>query len=106
MKRRRFLQSISYICACYTFLTKSLFADWPINLFESENYDHALNLLIDRKSPLNGSIELIAPTVAENGVKVPIEVKSNLDGVKSISVFVVNISSPTKGCDVIYRFQY
>ena len=94
MKRRTFLQSSIFIYTWDIFLTNTLFAGWSTKTFESENYEQALNLELNNNKPKNGSIELIAPTVAENGVKVPIEVKSEIDNTKSISIFVINNPKP------------
>ena len=94
MNRRKFLQSTSLICIPNALVIQDTAANWPTNIFESENYEQALKLQLNNMHALEGSIELIVPSVAENGVKVPIEVKTDLADVKSISIFVINNPKP------------
>ncbi len=94
--RRMFVQSFA-ITIGFPSLINSLHANnssWPKNIFESEEFEHALHLETGSRSAIHGSIELIAPTIAENGVKVPIEVKTELNNVKFISIYVVENPKP------------
>jgi len=96
--RRRFLGVLlkgSGLLATAVTLPRLAFAAWNEKAFEAESLDSAIAArypgLVAADSD---AVKLKAPAIAENGAVVPIGVKSDLEGVKSISLFVENNPSP------------
>jgi sulfur-oxidizing protein SoxY len=70
-------------------------AVWPEQAFASKSAEDAINALFqDRALEESEEIELKAPDIAENGAVVPISVRTELEGVESISIIVENNPSP------------
>lgn len=88
-KRRQFLGLISASLATALLLPlRAIAAVWNKAAFEAEKLDEATkNLAINGEIPSN-DIEIIAPTRAENGAIVQVEVTSRIPNTEAIAVFV------------------
>lgn len=88
-KRRQFLGLISATLATALLLPlRAIAAVWNKAAFEAEKLDEATkNLAINGEIPSN-DIEIIAPTRAENGAIVQVEVTSRIPNTEAIAVFV------------------
>jgi sulfur-oxidizing protein SoxY len=66
-----------------------LAGQWPQNAFAAIEANTAMAALFGGATPAPSSqVTLEAPVIAENGAVVPIEVKTTLEGVESISIVV------------------
>ena len=90
INRRRLLKMTGLLAAGSSFgwLTKAVWAQRPAAAFDTDKMDEALQSVLAGATPVEGSIELDAPEIAENGAVVPITVSTSLEGVESISVLV------------------
>lgn len=91
MNTRR--QLIKSAIACMVILKTGLMfpiralAEWPGSVFEKDNPDDALAAMFgDRPITESDRIQIDMPPGAENGAIVPITVKTDLQGVQSISL--------------------
>lgn len=98
MNRRHFLTSAAKglgLLVAVTSLPRLAFAGWNEKAFKAE-------LLADAMAAKYPGLELVdsdavklkAPAIAENGAVVPVSVKTDIEGVKSISLFVEKNPSP------------
>lgn len=70
-------------------------ADYPEAGFKGETVDDVLKAMFDGAAPAeSGDITIKAPDIAENGAVVPVSVKTNVPGVKSISIIVEKNPAP------------
>ena len=96
--RRKFFTTIGKGAACLAVLSSLpsvVWAKWNGSAFAATD----LTAAIDAKYPGltiedSDKVSLKAPAIAENGAVVPVSVKSSLDNIRSISLFVVKNPSP------------
>jgi len=70
-------------------------ADWPTAAYQQKDQKHAMEKLFgDKLAKESDKISLRAPELAENGAVVPVNIKTELPNVKSISIFVENNPNP------------
>ena len=67
---------------------KTLLAVWPKQAFSITEFDEAIQRVTEGKEIIAKNVMLQAPTIAENGAQVRVEVQSDLTRVKSISLLV------------------
>lgn len=85
MERRHFLKLMAGACA---WLPLKLLAAWNKPAFEAQKPDAALNGLGVSKLEASNEIEIIAPSYAENGAVVQIEIKSRIPNTEGIAILV------------------
>lgn len=84
-KRRLFLRGIAMLGAL-ALVPKQVFAKWS-EAFDAESADDALNGLYNSNELIESDqIHLKVPEIAENGAVVPVNVKTDLENVKTISI--------------------
>lgn len=71
-----------------------LLAAWPSDAFGARSFDASLQAALGTTSLEAGDIEITAPEIAENGMVVPIEVSTGMDGVTEMALFVVENGAP------------
>jgi sulfur-oxidizing protein SoxY len=75
--------------------SQAVWAAWPEQAFASKSAEDAIKALFqDEVLEESGKVTLKAPDIAENGAVVPVSVKSDLEGVESITIIVENNPSP------------
>lgn len=101
MKRRVFLKGtlasgVVAVAAGAGLLTSGqVLAAWPENAFGPRSMSEALKNLHNTDQTTDSSaIEIEAPDIAENGMVVPITVKTSLGNVESIAIVVAEANSP------------
>ena len=95
MNRRNFLKNSLMTAATITTFAgllikpKRVFAAWPKESFDITDLNESIKSVYGHNNVNETSkIKLKAPDIAENGAIVPINVKSSLNNVESIMVFV------------------
>lgn len=74
---------------------QALLAAWPEAAFKAKDQGGALKALFESDAvETSDAINIKAPDIAENGAVVPVTVSTDLEGVKSISVFAMGNQSP------------
>ena len=64
-------------------------AAWPAEAFAAADLDAALQALFDGRSAIESpAVVLEAPTIAENGAVVPVSIRADLPGVRSLHLLV------------------
>ncbi len=92
-KRRLLLRSVAMLSAI-ALIPKTVFAKWS-EAFDLENTDDALMGLYDSKELVESDqIHLKLPEIAENGAVVPVNVKTDLTNVNTISIFAQKNPQP------------
>ncbi len=87
--RRLFIREGIALAALTALPRVSLAAAWPEKAFTSTAAGEAMIDLLGTDQPTPSErIILKAPEIAENGAVVPIKIKTTLDNVESISIFV------------------
>jgi sulfur-oxidizing protein SoxY len=71
-----------------------LLASWPAAAFGARDYQTALQAGLGTTNLTAGDIEMVAPEIAENGMVVPVEVKTSMSDVSEMALFVVENGSP------------
>jgi sulfur-oxidizing protein SoxY len=70
-------------------------AAWPQAAFEAKSLDSAMNTLLGSSAAAeSGDIKIKAPTIAENGAVVNIQVSSTIANAESISILVEKNATP------------
>lgn len=87
--RRLLIRGFAALAAIASLPRTLLALAWPEQAFYSTRASQAMKELFgtDITTP-SGSINLSAPTLADNGALVPITIETSLPGVKSISIVV------------------
>lgn len=81
--------SLSALFASISSLTRSVFAEWPAESFETAAFDEAYAYVTGGQEPTeSGDIKIDAPEIASNGATVPVTISTDMENVKSISVLV------------------
>lgn len=96
LSRRHFIKASTAcgIAAC-VFGSGSVLAEWPSKAFADKSQDNVLKQLYGESSATPSTkIELKAPEIAENGAVVPINVKTSLKNVESVSILVDKNPNP------------
>lgn len=96
MKRRQFIKGgLLTTLGLWLLRPASLLAAWPKKLFNHQQYQSTLNELL-QGDPLIASdqVNLKIPPISQNGVEVPISVKTTLPQVERIVVMVENNPNP------------
>jgi sulfur-oxidizing protein SoxY len=109
MNRRKFLkQSLLTMASVSAFASliitpRKVFAAWPKDSFDITDLSKSINSVYGHDDLKESTkVKLKVPDIAENGAIVPINVKTKLDNVESIMVFVENNPQPlTSG----YKFS-
>ena len=101
MKRRVFLKgtlasgAVAVAAGAGLLTSGQVLAAWPSNAFGNRSFNEALqNLHGSTQLSDSNAIEIEAPDIAENGMVVPITVKTSLSNVESISIMVAEAGSP------------
>ena len=96
LSRRTILKSSVALATVATFLSSTIArAAWPKLAYEQESLPAALNQLYGSADAAESEqISLKIPEIAENGAVVPVQVKTTLKDVKSISLFVDKNPNP------------
>lgn len=101
MKRRVFLKgtlasgTVAVAVGAGLLTSGQVLAAWPANAFGNRPFDEALkNLHGTNQHTPSDKIEIEAPDIAENGMVVPITVRSSLDNIENISIMVAKGNSP------------
>lgn len=93
MQRRLFLQSTLSVAQVSLLLGLGLrpvraLASWPADAFHAKNLPDVEHLLFgDADIADSGKIQIDAPEIAENGVKVPVDISIDLPAVEAITLF-------------------
>ena len=73
--------------------TKKSYAAWPKKSFDIKDLTDSVNSVYGHNNLEESSkVKLKAPSIAENGAIVPINVSTTLEDVDSIMIFVENLS--------------
>lgn len=76
-------------------LPRVVMAAWAESAFKANNQDAAMNALLgSSETAESAAVTLKAPGIAENGAVVPVTVRTGMDNVESISIFVENNPTP------------
>lgn len=87
--RRLFVRKSIALAALMALPRTLLAAAWPEKAFSSTAASEAMIDLLGTDQPTpSEQINLKAPEIAENGAVVPIKIKTTLENVESISIFV------------------
>ncbi len=100
--RRTFLRNAVVLGVGTIVLPSTVLADRPIAAFQTDSVDHSLdNLFKDATIEATDQITIKAPEIAENGRVVPIEIKTDLTQVESITVLADKNPRP-----LVARFKF
>ena len=102
MNRRSFLKKSATAGAMGVAISAGLISPrtvlasaWPKAAFEATSLDAAMSAAFGGASPVDSKeIDLVVPTIAENGAVVPIKATSNIAGTESIHFIVANNNTP------------
>jgi sulfur-oxidizing protein SoxY len=100
MKRRNFIKNSMLFASALTALpavlfTKKSYAAWPKKSFDIKDLTDSVNSVYGHNNLEESSkVKLKAPSIAENGAIVPINVSTTLEDVDSIMIFVENNPQP------------
>lgn len=87
-KRRYFLQTSAAAGAVGLFVPPTLFANWPQDDFAITEFEQAVQKITGGREVVEGSVDLQAPAIAENGAQVRVEVMTDLKDVQAINLLV------------------
>lgn len=85
--RRRFLANLAGASLLLPFGGR-LFAARPQTAFTATQLEPALVAMLGGQTPIDQGVLLTAPSIAENGAQVRVEVKTELENVETISLLV------------------
>jgi sulfur-oxidizing protein SoxY len=71
-----------------------LLAAWPEAAFKARGYEDALKATLGTTEMPEGSIEITAPEIAENGMVVPVTVETSMGEVSEMALFVEKNGAP------------
>ena len=100
MKRRNFIKNSMLFAGALTTLPSVLFAKksyaaWPKTSFDIKDLTDSVKSVYGHNNLEESSkVKLKAPSIAENGAIVPINVSTSLENVDSIMIFVENNPQP------------
>jgi sulfur-oxidizing protein SoxY len=100
MKRRNFIKNSMLFAGALTtmpavFVTKNAYAAWPKKSFDIKDLSDSVKSVYGHNNlDETSKVKLKAPSIAENGAIVPINVSTTLDNVESIMIFVENNPQP------------
>lgn len=100
MKRRTFLKNTLAVTATGTALGSSLLSSTAIakeekaNPFKATSLEDALKAAGITEHEESDKITVKAPDLAENAAVVPVEVKSSLENISEIRIFIANNPTP------------
>ena len=67
---------------------------WPKEAYEQTTLDGALKAVLGSNEAVAGDIQLKAPEIAENGAVVPVQVKTSIPNVESMTILIANNPAP------------
>ena len=100
MKRRNFIKNSMLFAGVLTTLpsvlyTRKSYAAWPKKSFDIKDLTDSVKSVYGHNNLEESSkVKLKAPSIAENGAIVPINVSTSLENVDSIMIFVENNPQP------------
>ena len=99
MKRRAFLKNTLAVTATGAALGTGLvssnaIAAEDVNPFKATSFEDALKAAGITEHEESDKITVKAPDLAENAAVVPVEVRSSLEGISEVRVFIVNNPTP------------
>ena len=100
MNRRNFIKNSilfagSLVAAPSIIYTNNAYAAWPKKSFDIKDLSDSVKSVYGHNNLEESSkVKLKAPSIAENGAIVPINVSTTLDHVESIMIFVENNPQP------------
>lgn len=98
ISRRKFITLIakgSTFIALATALPRMAWAKWNEKAFKATDLNMAINAKYEGLTIIDSEqVELKAPEIAENGAVVPIRIMTQIENVKTISLFVKENPSP------------
>ena len=100
MKRRNFIKNSilfagALAVAPTAILSNNAYASWPKKSFDIKDLSDSVKSVYGHNNLEESSkVKLKAPSIAENGAIVPINVSTTLDNVESIMIFVENNPQP------------
>jgi sulfur-oxidizing protein SoxY len=100
MKRRNFIKNSilfagALAVAPSAILSNQAYAAWPKKSFDIKDLsDSVISVYGHNNLEESSKVKLKAPSIAENGAIVPINVSTTLDNVESIMIFVENNPQP------------
>ena len=100
MKRRNFIKNSMLFAGVLTTLpsvlfTRKSYAAWPKKSFDIKDLKDSVKSVYGHNDLEESSkVKLKAPSIAENGAIVPINVSTSLENVDSIMIFVENNPQP------------
>jgi len=97
ISRRKFLNMLTVgSTACLALMTPiTSWAAWASDAFNAEKPDDAYNNLFGSNELIESDeVKLKVPKIAENGGAVPVSVKTDMENVESISIFVKDNPQP------------
>ena len=100
MKRRNFIKNSMLFAGVLTTLpsvlfTKKSYAAWPKKSFDIKDLTDSVKSVYGHNDLEESSkVKLKAPSIAENGAIVPINVSTTIENVDSIMIFVENNPQP------------
>ena len=100
MKRRNFIKNSMLFAGALTtvpsvLFTKKSYAAWPKTSFDIKDLTDSVKSVYGHNNLEESSkVKLKAPSIAENGAIVPINVSTSLENVDSIMIFVENNPQP------------
>jgi sulfur-oxidizing protein SoxY len=100
MKRRNFIKNSilfagALAVAPSAILSNQAYAAWPKKSFDIKDLSDSVKSVYGHNNLEESSkVKLKAPSIAENGAIVPINVSTTLDNVESIMIFVENNPQP------------
>tara|TARA_R110002096_G_scaffold232613_5_gene422509 strand:+ start:1975 stop:2427 length:453 start_codon:yes stop_codon:yes gene_type:complete len=88
------LGSMGAIIGTISSFTRTVLAEWPASAFNTTAYEDSYAAVINGVDPKEGGITIDAPEIASNGATVPVNVTTDMENVKSISILVENNPRP------------
>ena len=99
MKRRAFLKNTLAVTATGAaigtgLVSSNAIAAEDVNPFKATSFEDALKAAGITEHEESDKITVKAPDLAENAAVVPVEVRSSLEGISEVRVFIVNNPTP------------
>lgn len=93
MKRRTFIQG-TLAAGVAGIAAPAAMAKWSADTFEAKGMDAAIAALKAGEAEASDKIKIKAPEIAENGMVVPVQIKSDIEGTETISLLVAENGTP------------
>lgn len=97
MNRRSVVKAIavgSALTGISVLMPRIALAAWSEKAFQAEDQATAMDELLGGEPEESAEVTLKAPDIAENGAIVPVTVRSSIEDVESISIFIENNPNP------------